>query len=64
MSDVVKIHKYAHGGARIFINKENGGRDLIADLYGDADRSEKIILALVAACVIPHLDKCEIFNVG
>lgn len=64
MSDKVRIHKYAHGGVRIFINKSNGGADLIADLYEPAERRDKIIAAMVEAAIIPALSECEIFEVG
>lgn len=53
MSDLVKLHRYDHGGGRLFVEKENGGRDLILDIYGDRERRDQIIAALVAAGIIP-----------
>lgn len=55
MPDVTKINRYEHGGARIFIERENGSRDLVADLYDDepAERREAIIKAIIEAKIIP-----------
>lgn len=50
-----KINRYDHGGARVWIEKANGGRDLVVDIYiyEPAERREAIIAALVATGVIP-----------
>lgn len=53
MSDLHTLHRYHHGGGRLFIEKENGGRDLILDIYGDGERRDQIIAALIAASIIP-----------
>lgn len=56
MADQTKINRYEHGGARIFIEKESGGRDLIVDIYEPEDRREAIIAALIGAGIIPPVD--------
>lgn len=60
MSDLHTLHRYHHGGGRLFVEKENGGLDLILDLYGDGERHDKIIAALVAAGIIPRPHIVEI----
>lgn len=62
--DKVVIHKYKHGGGRIFIEKENGGRDLVADLYEPEERRNAIIDALIVCNILPVLDKIQIIEVG
>lgn len=53
-----KINRYDHGGARIWIERDDGTRDLIADLYEPAERREQIIAALIGAGVIaPEVGK-------
>lgn len=56
MSDTTKINRYDHGGARIFIERERGGRDLIVDIYEPEERREAIIAALIGAGIIPPVD--------
>ena len=56
MSDQIKINRYDHGGARVFVERENGSRDLIVDIYEPEDRREAIITALIGAGIIPPVD--------
>lgn len=49
------INRYDHGGARVYIQGDDGSRDLVADIYGDADRREQIIAAMFLNGIIPPL---------
>jgi len=53
MAQQYTLHRYDHGGGRLFVEHDNRSRDLILDLYGDGERRDKIIAALVAAGIIP-----------
>lgn len=53
----VKINRYEHGGARIYIKRPDGFLDLVADIYDDenAERRERIITALVdGGLIVPR----------
>lgn len=65
MADKFIIHRYEHGGARVFIERENGSRDLVIDLYDDppGERRDSIIKALMAANIIPPESHCNVVNV-
>jgi hypothetical protein len=54
MADRTVIRRYEHGGARVFIMRDNGDRDLVVDIYDDetAERREVIIAALIGAGII------------
>ena len=56
MPDRTIIQRYDHGGARIFIEREDGCRDLVVDIYDDApaERREAIIQALLGAGIFPR----------
>ena len=56
MADQTKINRYDHGGARIFIEREGGGRDLVVDIYEPAERREQIIAALIGAGIISPVE--------
>lgn len=57
MADQYVIHKYEHGGGRVFIQRDNGSRDLIIDLY---ERRDEILDALMVAEILPPKSKCVI----
>lgn len=57
------LHRYEHGGGRVFTKDDSGSRDLIIDLYGDGERRDRIIDALVGAGIIPPLSYCEVIDV-
>lgn len=65
MADKYVIHHYEHGGARIFIERENGSRDLVVDLYDDppGQRRDTIIKVLMNAGLIPPESHCKVVNV-
>jgi hypothetical protein len=65
MADKYTIHRYDHGGGRIFVERDNGSRDLILDLYDDApgERRDKIIAALQAAEILPPKSQCNVVDV-
>lgn len=50
------INRYDHGGARIFIERENGSRDLVVDIYEPHERREAIIAALIASGIVASID--------
>jgi hypothetical protein len=57
MSDCeLRVNLYEHGGARVFFESPEGGRDLVADLYDDegGERRDKIIAALRALDLKPR----------
>ena len=54
MPDETKIVRYDHGGRRIYIERENGSRDLVADLYDDegGERCDAIVAAIIRAGIV------------
>ena len=52
----LKISRYEHGGARLWLENENGHRDLVVDIYEPKERREAIIAALIGAGIIPPDD--------
>lgn len=53
-------HKYRHAGGRIYIQHDDGKRDLIVDLYAPAERRDAIVKVLLEAKIISDL---EIINI-
>lgn len=39
----VQVHRYPHGGGRVWRETDDGERDLLLDLYGPAERRDAII---------------------
>lgn len=52
----MKINRYDHGGARIWLEDDTGKRDLVVDIYEPEDRREAIIAAIIGAGIIPADD--------
>lgn len=52
MPDKTIVCRYRKGGARVYVERADGNRDLVVDIYEPAERRNRIIQALIDESII------------